>query len=519
MFVLEGATLQTTAPYQARWAQGIRGGVKMPSCVSRVSFLCSLLWLGAACASGSRVSSGTEGDGGAEDAATLTDAEPQTEDASKHPYVRDASIEPSPADASVEVSDSGVELGEETREQYCAGKGAPVVIRVPSASEQNEGAAECTAGLASRIFQFGICSCRDVSLSGAFEIDALDSDNPSDNNPTGASVGTNRMLRTSGNLAIRGSLVIAGSGELPIAGSGLRVDGNFRTNSELRLSGSDFVFGRDMWVNSNIVVSGSATAQRDVYQTPGHTFSPTLTVGGRGRTENFTVPAPCACGDDDLLDVASIVSTARTENHNASIGLGVAPTLDMHGRGGFTLDCGRFYFGSSKITGSGNTIRAQGRTAIFVDGNLQIAGDFGVDVGTEGELDVFVSGNLILAGGGTVGSVSRPAALRFYVGGSQDIKVSGALVFAANVYAPKARIAVDGADHIYGAFFAGDFSVTGAHSMHYDRAIMRSDGDEECVRPEPDAGVPPPRPECVVDADCEPARFCEREKCTAIILE
>ncbi|MFT3922715.1 MAG: hypothetical protein QM778_09290 [Myxococcales bacterium] len=340
-------------------------------------------------------------------------------------------------------------------------------------------------------------------MPGSFVIDALDSDHPADTNKSGASVGTNGNFTTQGGLRIFGSLIASGTGTLEISGSSVRIDGNLRTNAALDISGVAISFRRDLWVNNDIAAAGAEIGVTgDLYQTAGHQLSSSLSVGGKKNTqESFSVAPPCACDAASIVDIAAIVADGKAHNHNADLGLGQDATLNMSGTGGLTLDCGRFFFTASTISGAANTIHAHGRTAIFIEGDLDVAGDFGVDVGDEGELDVFVSGNLRLSGSGTVGSTARPAALRFYVAGSDDIDIKGAMVFSANLYAPHARVNVGGADDIYGSLFAHDVEVSGAHDMHYDRAIMDSDGGDKCVPPpEPPPEPPPAPPGCANDS-------------------
>ncbi len=97
-------------------------------------------------------------------------------------------------------------------------------------------------GLASHIFRFGICSCSDLDLPGAFDIDALDSDFPEDHNRSGASIGTNGAFTTYGSLRIRGSLIASGEGTLGIGGTNVQIDGNVRTNADLDVAGASISF-------------------------------------------------------------------------------------------------------------------------------------------------------------------------------------------------------------------------------------------------------------------------------------
>jgi hypothetical protein len=125
-----------------------------------------------------------------------------------------------------------------------------------------------------------------------------------------------------------------------------------------------------------------------------------------------------------------------------------------------------------------------------------------VDLGTEGELDVFVTGNLLLTGAGVVGSRGRPSALRFYVGGSGDIAITGGNLFAANLYAPRSSVFITGVDDIFGSFFVGAYYATGTQRMHYDAAILRSGAGDATSCDTPPGG-------CKKDIDCRSPLVCK----------
>jgi len=396
-----------------------------------------------------------------------------------------------------------VTVGEPTREQYCEGEGPPVGVQLGSTRPGGT----CTTGLASRIFQYGLCSCTDAGFTGSFMIDAFASDEgPYQPGQTGASVGINEQLFTTGVVEIHGSLIVAGSGLLPITSGLFDIDGNFETNADLALTGANITFGRDLWVNGEVTAIGLAEVAGDVYQSPGHAPPTGMVIGGQLRTQDFTVAEPCACAEDQLLDIEAIVAAGTANSHNADVGL-TPDGLQSVGANQLDLACGRFAFPSSHIVGA-TVLRVDGRTALFIDGDLTITGSFGVELGSEGELDVFVTGNLLLTGAGQVGSLERPAALRFYVGGAGDIFITGSNQFAANLYAPRANVTVTGADDIYGSFFVGSYTATGAQSMHYDAAVLRSGGGDACDDPPPG---------CMGDADCVSPTVCEGGRCIQLI--
>lgn len=322
-----------------------------------------------------------------------------------------------------------------------------------------------------------------------------------------ASVGINGDLTTAGTMDIHGSLIVAGESPLPITSGHYHVDGNFKTNADLSATGADISFGRDLWVNGAITAIGLVSVDGDVYQSPGHEGADGLSVGGDLFSQDFSIPEPCACAEADLLDIDAIVAEGLARSHNAEAGVD-ADDLTQVGSGPLVLECGRFAFPGGSIVGN-TTIEVAGRTALFIDGDLEITGNFGVDLGAEGELDVFVTGNLILTGSAVVGSVERPAALRFYVGGEQDVSITGAMIFAANLYAPRATLIVSGAEHVYGSYFVGDFAAVGVQVMHYDSAVLE-DG-EDCDDPPPDDG-------CEEDRQCREPTVCDANgRCTPLV--
>ena len=392
-----------------------------------------------------------------------------------------------------------ISVGETTREQYCAGNGPPIEILSVRGGSSTGGS--CRSGLAAEIFKFGLCACEDATFTGAFEIDALDSSqDASPANQIAASVGVNDDLLTTGVFDIRGSLIAASSGLAPITSGAFNIDGNFATNSDVVATGSNITFGRDLWVNGDILAVGFANVEGDVYQTPPHTLAG-MTVAGQVLKQDFDVPEPCACGQDQILDIAAIVAAGQANSHNADLGIDDGNRIEI-GAGlnsQLNLECGRFAFEAAHFVGV-NVIKVNGRTALFIDGDLTITGAFGIDLGSQGELDVFVTGNLLLTGAGDVGAVDRPAALRFYVGGAGDIAITGANRFAANLYAPRATVLVTGADDIYGSFFVGSYIVTGTQRMHYDAAVLRGGSDG--------SSCDGPPPGCKRDLDCVSPNVC-----------
>jgi hypothetical protein len=280
------------------------------------------------------------------------------------------------------------------------------------------------------------------------------------------------------------------------------VDGNVEINSDVLLTGTNILFGRDLWVNGNLFATGSASVAGTVFQPANRSLSGL--IGAKKGQQSFQVADPCACGADQLLDVDAIVAAGKAANHNAAIGLAPPGSQLKLGKDGtLDLDCGRFAFTDVAVLGK-STIKAHGRTALFVDGDLVITGTFNLDLGTKAEMDLFISGNLAITGKASIGSPERPSALRVYVGGTGDIAITGTAALAANLYAPRSKLAVTSAAEWYGSYLVGSYAATDKQTIHYDAAIMDSSAKDACK---------PPADSCTRDLDCRSTQLCAAGTC------
>src|SRR6185312_1444346 len=92
---------------------------------------------------------------------------------------------------------------------------------------------------------------------------------------------------------------------------------------------------------------------------------------------------PCRCGAGETLDIPGVVAQGRANNDNASIGLAPGAFDVVVGAASIELPCGRFHLNS--ILGAGAfRLGVSGRTALFVDGSIDVAGAFDIDLGPQG---------------------------------------------------------------------------------------------------------------------------------------
>lgn len=380
------------------------------------------------------------------------------------------------------VSDANNGLWVDSRAAYCEGLGPPITV-----GDSVAGVPECTGAIAELTFTHALCTCDDANIQGVFYTDSFDSVRAPGQAPIrdGAPVGIDDTLTVAGVPDIGGSLRVTGPNGFVYAGAGI-VHGDLEVSENVSLAGASSV-ERDVWVGGNLTSAGTLAIGRDLHQAPGQLEIGLIAVGGATYSAPFTLAPPCACGANQILDIASIIGQGKSDNDNASIGLDPDAFDAFAGAADIELPCGRFYL--HQIAGAG-AIRfgVQGRTALFVDGDIATAGAFDFDVGPAGELDVFVAGNFLPTGATVFGKATRPAAVRVYVAGSGLVAFTGANDFVGNVYAPRATVTVTGYSDFYGSIFANEFEAPGDMRIHYDRGVLAA-GDE-CPPPPPPASVP-----------------------------
>ncbi|MEZ4398995.1 MAG: hypothetical protein R3B06_03205 [Kofleriaceae bacterium] len=148
-----------------------------------------------------------------------------------------------------------------------------------------------------------------------------------------------------------------------------------------------------------------------------------------------------------------------------------AQLADVTGDVTLELPCGRFYLTRVQATGGGTvTIRAPGRTALFVAGDVTLDGDLVVEVTPGAELDLFVGGFLNIPGA-TLGDPARPRDLRLYLASAGALALAGTSTVAANLYAPAADLATSAPIAIFGAVLVNRWAGSAPATLHYDRAI------------------------------------------------
>jgi hypothetical protein len=433
-----------------------------------------------------------QGSGGARDGATSSDDGGARRDASSGMDARVPS-----GDAGSSIIDAGVDARID-RTAFCMGMGPPVIV-----GDSTTGTETCAGSIATRVFDHALCTCSDANIVGYLRTRSFDSGMGLGEVEAGGPVGINRDYLTGGYADVGGSFVVAGGAGVRFGGY-LEVRGDARFADDVNAAGYIHV-QRDLWVLGNVTNIGLLSVDGDLHQPSGRSLTTFPRIGGSTIRTPFTVEPPCGCEPREIVDIAALVAHARTENDNADVGLDPDALAAVAGLGvDITLPCGRFYL--TGIGGLGDiTLHITGRTALFVDGDVNALGVFDIDLEAGGELDLFIRDDLVSIGAGSYGDRARPARTRVYVGGTGDVTLVGASGFVGNVYAPNARITAPGATTVYGSLFGRLVEMPGYLDVRYDRAIL--DVDRECPTP----------PECGMceGAGCTDDRACVGGECVA----
>jgi hypothetical protein len=375
-----------------------------------------------------------------------------------------------PLDAPVDGSGIG------TEQDYCKGSGPPALV----ATEDAGPVSKCPDQLAQAAFRYALCLCGNYVSDHALVTDAFDG---SQGGPTkviaGGSVGVNGDLHP-GRMQIGGSLWASEATDITTT-SPLQVAGELHAQGELHPSSTLVVQG-DAWMAGGIQSTGDVTVGGTLHLPASAPDSVAGTFNhGTIDPTSFQVLPACDCNHDDFVDVAGVVRTYAAQNDDMALGILPDMLKNVQPDGGtadggpagvtLSLPCGRIFFSSIGGDAPIHLIAQQGRTAIFVQGDISTS-EFRIDVPTGNELDLFVGGSITVSGAFQVGDTSNPARARTYVGGTV-VNLQGAATLAGNLYAPAAAITLGTAPTtLYGSIFALQFSSQSDLTIHYDAAIL-----------------------------------------------
>jgi len=383
--------------------------------------------------------------------------------------------------------------------QKCRGKDPSIEVGF----NQNNEKQKCTGDVASSTFRWALCSCEDVELLNNYEFDAFDSRNgPYVPGQPGASVGTNGTYRvTKGE--IYGSLWGSGSPGLVNQTPGqLLVDQQKRLDASATYNNKGTTSG-DARIGGS--VTGNPTFEGDLTVPQNATVDPRVTVQGQRNRSSVNIGTVCQrCKPGNRIPIAQIVDNHRNNNDNSAIGLSTGALDRPGGPRVLELPCGKYFLDRVEMRGDKLTIRATGRTALFIDGDLISDTDTTIRAARGAELDVFVDGKATLETDVTVGSPSFPALHRFYVSGRWTSTNDTAL--GAFVYAIDGGIDLKNNGEVFGGLYTQNLTTMNNTEVHYDREIL--DQKDRCCVQSGDS--------CSADSDCCGSEICGNGTCGCV---
>ena len=359
---------------------------------------------------------------------------------------------------------------------YCAGSGPPILVGDGITVGDGDGNPDdvCTGTVAVRTFKRALCTCEGYATSTPLVTDSFDGRTGpyvQSSAGTAGGVGIDGPLQASGKLTIGGPLAVSGT-----AGASFQVDASIARDLDVGgpLGTNVAITARaDARVAGNISLS-SLTVTGTLTVPAAATLTGTITAGTTVRAP-VTVSPPCACGASDLVDIAGFVAAHKTDNTDVDIGLSPTRLTDYTGDVTLDLPCGIYYVGPVKGMGSLH-LRVTGRVALLVDGDLTATAPLTIELATTGaELDLMIGGTLSSNNRIIVGDPAHPSRTRIYVGGTGTINLSGDSQIAANVYAPRAAVALSAPATIFGSLFVRRLDQAAPVTIHYDEDVLRAD--------------------------------------------
>lgn len=330
----------------------------------------------------------------------------------------------------------------------CTGSGPVIGV--------GDGPLECLGTLAQTTFRWSLCSCTDLNVSAALSTDAYDSTlGPYEPGELGGGVGVDRDVALwSEAVTVGGTLWVAGAGEYSSSGPPSRVKADFHLGGSWKASTPFDVAGPAYVVGS---LDG-------------------VTVAGATETVK-SVPPACDCEQKRLIPIAQIVEQHRSpDNDNAAIGLDEAVFEKPGSALRLDLPCGNYYFTSIQSSLS-LTIHVHGRTALYVEGDVEASSALAFVLDPDAELDLFVKGTLKASETLVFGSPNYPAVSRAYIAGDAQLRLSDDVRLAGQLYAANADVIWSAQNAIYGSVFAGNFRSSAKTDIHYDRGVLRTGDD------------------------------------------
>lgn len=351
----------------------------------------------------------------------------------------------------------------------CSGLGAPILIGGSNGP--------CAGALAASTVNRAICSCDSIELAGSLFTQATSGAAPGQMGGGGggggglpppgnayASVASDGNIEIVGSTEVSGSISAGGTGGIGFNRSA-QILGDLRSAGNLAVTQIASVAG-DAYVVAD--VAGRVDVLGTLFVSPASTVSLEDADNNHIVAQPIEVAPPCNCAAGPVVDVLAVVAAAAAHNDDASAGLDATALAKTHGPTSFTLPCGSYYL-PSLTTDDTLAVHVQGRSALYIGGDVSLADGLRVTLDEGAELDLFVAGDVSVSAG-AVGATTA-AAVRLWLA-SSTVQLGADATLSAIIYAPNAAIVPDDALNATGALFVGSLATVSDVSVRFDASVL-----------------------------------------------
>jgi hypothetical protein len=181
----------------------------------------------------------------------------------------------------------------------------------------------------------------------------------------------------------------------------------------------------------------------------------------------------CNCQDENLLDIPALVRAQTTDAPALAGGFDPAQLEGVTTDSTLELSCGHYRV--ARIAGPSDLrIRAFGRVALFVDGDVALDGGMEVVLEAGASFDLYVAGNVRIGAAWLLGGFEQAGRVRVYVGGEGTINLAAEASIAGTLYAPRAELVTRGDLDVYGPIFVRRAAPGGELRVHAAEAPLLS---------------------------------------------
>lgn len=351
--------------------------------------------------------------------------------------------------------------------EKCADGGPPIDVGFGAETDESE----CAGSISESTFLWAVCSCGDLEHQDDFLSDGFNSSSGAyQPGGLGGGVGVNGDLIFQSYTEIWGALYVGDGGEALFEDE-IDIHQQLHAGGNVEVQDDGWV-GDDAYVTGDIDASGGLEVTGTLYQDPAGGTSGDITTGDSVEQSVYVHP-PCNCDPEEAIPIGDIVDAAALDNDNEEIGLDEDLFAGGDAPRRVDLPCGNYYL--SEIDADDEIVIAtEGRTALYIGGDVHVRDNATLTPDPTGELDIFVAGDFHAEDELTLGSPNYPASTRLYVGGDDGLLIESMVDIGGNIYVVPGAIELQDEMEIFGALYGQEVLFEDNVAIHYDRQVARS---------------------------------------------